>query len=34
MNCNYLAFEGIDGSGKTTFIDEVSTELNKSNVDY
>ena len=24
MNCNYLAFEGIDGSGKTTFIEEVS----------
>ena len=34
MNCNYLAFEGIDGSGKTTFIDEVSAELNKSNVDF
>ena len=21
MNCNYLAFEGIDGSGKTSFIE-------------
>ena len=34
MNCNYLAFEGIDGSGKTTFIEEVSKELIKSNIGF
>lgn len=34
MNCNYLAFEGIDGSGKTTFIDEVSVKLTKLNTDF
>lgn len=34
MNCNYLAFEGIDGSGKTTFIEEVSVNLNKLSTDF
>ena len=34
MNCNYLAFEGIDGSGKTTFIEEVSKELIRSNIGF
>ena len=34
MNCNYLAFEGIDGSGKTTFIDEVSLKLTKLSTDF
>ena len=34
MNCNYLAFEGIDGSGKTTFIEEVSKELISSNIGF
>ena len=34
MNCSYLAFEGIDGSGKTTLIDELSKKLIESNVDF
>ena len=34
MNCNYLAFEGIDGSGKTTFIEEVSKALVKADIEY
>lgn len=34
MNCSYLAFEGIDGSGKTTLINELSNKLTKSNVDF
>lgn len=34
MNCNYLAFEGIDGSGKTTFIDEISLKLTKLSTDF
>ena len=34
MNCSYLAFEGIDGSGKTTLIDELSKKLTESNVDF
>ena len=32
MNCSYLAFEGIDGSGKTTLINELSNKLTESNV--
>ena len=34
MNCSYLAFEGIDGSGKTTLIDELSKKLTESNVNF
>jgi dTMP kinase len=34
LNCSYLAFEGIDGSGKTTLINELSNKLTKSNVDF
>ena len=34
MNCNYLAFEGIDGSGKTTLIEEVSKALVKADIEY
>ena len=34
MNCSYLAFEGIDGSGKTSLIDELSKKLTESNVDF
>jgi dTMP kinase len=34
LNCNYLAFEGIDGSGKTTFIDEISLKLTKLSTDF
>jgi|TARA_B000000477_G_scaffold14482_1_gene12280 dTMP kinase len=34
LNCSYLAFEGIDGSGKTTLINELSNKLTESNVDF
>ena len=34
MNCSYLAFEGIDGSGKTTLIEELSKKLTESNVNF
>ena len=34
MNCSYLALEGIDGSGKTTLINELSNKLTESNVDF
>jgi dTMP kinase len=34
LNCSYLAFEGIDGSGKTTLINELSKKLTESNVDF
>ena len=34
MNCSYLAFEGIDGSGKTTLINELSNKLTESNIDF
>ncbi|MDA8812821.1 dTMP kinase [Candidatus Actinomarina sp.] len=34
MNCNYLAFEGIDGSGKTTLINQLSAELSKASIDF
>ena len=34
MNCSYLAFEGIDGSGMTTLINELSNKLTESNVDF
>ena len=34
MNCSYLAFEGIDGSGKTSLINELSKKLNESNVNF
>ena len=31
MNSNYIAFEGIDGSGKTSLIENLSTILNSQN---
>ncbi len=31
MNCNYIAFEGIDGSGKTSLIENFSTILDSQN---
>jgi dTMP kinase len=34
LNCSYLAFEGIDGSGKTTLINELSNKLTESNLDF
>ncbi len=34
MNCNYLAFEGIDGSGKTSFIEGLCEILEKEHKKY
>ncbi len=34
MNCNYLAFEGIDGSGKTSFIEGLCEILDNQNKKY
>ena len=34
MNCNYLAFEGIDGSGKTSFIEGLCEILDKEQKKY
>ena len=34
MNCNYLAFEGIDGSGKTSFIEGLCEILKNQNKKY
>ena len=34
MNCNYLAFEGIDGSGKTSFIDGLCEILDNETKKY
>jgi len=34
MNCNYLAFEGIDGSGKTSFIEGLCKILENQSKKY
>ena len=34
MNCNYLAFEGIDGSGKTSFIEGLCEILDNQRKKY
>jgi len=34
MNCNYLAFEGIDGSGKTSFIEGLCEILDNQSRKY
>ena len=34
MNCNYLAFEGIDGSGKTSFIEGLCEILESQSKKY
>ncbi len=34
MNNLYIAIEGIDGSGKSTFLDALVKELDKKNVDF
>ena len=34
MNCNYLAFEGIDGSGKTSFIESLCKILENQSKKY
>ena len=33
MICNYLAFEGIDGSGKSSLIRSLSEILTSQNID-
>ena len=30
MNCDYVAFEGIDGSGKSSIIEQLSKILNEN----
>ena len=34
MNSNYIAFEGIDGSGKTSIIENLSDILNSQNKEH
>ena len=34
MNSNYIAFEGIDGSGKTSIIENISSILNSQNTKH
>ena len=34
MNNLYIAIEGIDGSGKSTFLDALVKELDRKNVDF
>ena len=34
MNSNYIAFEGIDGSGKTSLIENLSTILDSQNIKH
>ena len=34
MNSNYIAFEGIDGSGKTSIIENLSSILNSQNTKH
>jgi dTMP kinase len=32
MDCSYIAFEGIDGCGKSTLAEKISSQLNKSGI--
>ena len=34
MNSNYIAFEGIDGSGKTSIIENLSDILSSQNKEH
>ena len=34
MNTNYLAFEGVDGSGKTSYIEALSSHLEKKSINF
>ena len=33
MNCDYVAFEGIDGSGKSSIIEQLSKILDKNKIE-
>ena len=34
MNTDYVAFEGVDGSGKTSYIEALSSHLEKKSIDF
>ncbi len=34
LNTNYVAFEGVDGSGKTSYIEELSNHLEKNSINF
>ena len=34
MNTDYVAFEGVDGSGKTSYIESLTNHLEKKQIDY
>ena len=34
MNTDYLAFEGVDGSGKTSYIEALSSHLEKKSINF
>ena len=34
LNTNYVAFEGVDGSGKTSYIEELSNHLEKKSINF
>ena len=33
MNCDYVAFEGIDGSGKSSIIEQLSKILDENKIE-
>ena len=34
LNTNYVAFEGVDGSGKTSYIEELSNHLKQKSINF
>ena len=34
MNTDYVAFEGVDGSGKTSYIESLTNHLKNKQIDY
>ena len=34
MNTDYVAFEGVDGSGKTSYIESLTNHLENKQIDY
>ena len=34
MNTDYVAFEGVDGSGKTSYIEALSSHLEKKSINF